>query len=408
MPASPGSCLLFKIGVIYDSAFIRIKHRATALLPLIFLSEGNSVSIPLGIDGVHKIAAASGKKISMSVNSENLSSLQTGSFRRLSANQPADKLLGLETLDLSVAEPAPTAHFKPGRSNGAWFQKKSKELPYGNAWQLSEQENSLKLELRLPKKHGVVLILEMCRTAYDSQSDEPAIINVNGEEWPLKLDARYLKYYKQSWYLPHYYLHEGKNNISLRRASEVVTEVLVKSVAVMRFEVEKQRRGNWCWAAVTNSLLSFFKPEHEMTQCDIVRECFSATKGFETAEDCCQHSKHEECNRTFKLVDALDLMGVLSSRCNYPLSLDEIREQLNEGVPIGVRIGWRGGGGHFVVITAIGPPDPKGDSHTWIRVADPKDPAAAYITYRTLKNRYKGEGKWTHSYLFEKERKRHQ
>jgi hypothetical protein len=343
----------------------------------------------------------------MSVKAASLPELQTGQFRRVSAGRLVDKLLGLETLDLSVAEPEPTAHFKMGRSDGTWFQRKTKEFSYGNAWQLSATGKGLQLELRLPDKHGVLLILEMCRTAYHTESDQPVVIAVNGEEWRLELDPHTLRFYKQSWYLPHFLMQEGKNIISLRLAPEAKTEVLMKSVAVMRFEVEKQKRGNWCWAAVTNSLLRFFNSDHELTQCDIVKECFSLAKGYETETDCCQHARRQECNRTFKLVDALDIVGLLFSRCNYALSLDEIRDQINRGVPVGVRIGWRGGGGHFVVITAVGPPDPKGDNHTWVRVADPKDPAAAFITYRALKNRYKGEGKWTHSYLFEKERERH-
>jgi len=107
-------------------------------------------------------------------------------------------------------------------------------------------------------------------------------------------------------------------------------------------------------------------------------------------------------------VDALDSMELLSTRCNYPLSLDEIRQQIHSGAPVALRIEWSKGGGHFVMITAVGPQDPKGDGHTWLRVSDPKDQAASYITYKALKTRYKGNGKWTHTYLFEKERQRSQ
>ncbi len=343
----------------------------------------------------------------MNPSAESRPELQTGQFRRVTLGRLIDKLSGVETLDLSVAEPEPTAHLKLGQSKGAWFQKKTKESSHGNAWQLSAHGKGMQIELRLPHKHGVVLMLEMVRTKYNPHADQPIILTVNGDEWPLEIDPHNLKFHKQSWYLPHYLMQAGENILSLRLAPEMPTDVLVKSVAVMRFELEKQKRGNWCWAAVTNSLLSFFNPDNELTQCDIVKECFSVTKGYETEADCCQHSRRAECNRTFKLVDALDLLGLLSLRCNYPLTLDEVREQINQGVPVAVRIGWRGGGGHFVLITAVGPPDAKGDNQTWLRVADPKDQAASYITYRALKNRYKGEGEWTHSYLFEKERKRH-
>lgn len=326
-------------------------------------------------------------------------------MRKVDFHRLVDKLSGLETLDLSVATPPPTAHFQLGQSDDAGFLSKTATTPHGDAWQVGTRGNGLQTELRLPQKHGVVLILELCRTTHSADADQPVLLRVNDEEWPLEIDPHNLKFHKQSWYLPHFYLREGTNIISLRRAPNAQTEVLVRTLTVMRFELERQKRGNWCWAAVSNSLLSFFDAANERTQCDIVKECFGLTKGYEMDVDCCQHTRHKECNRTFKLVDALDILGVASMRCNYPLSLDEIRHQINQGVPVGVRIGWRGGGGHFVVITAVGPPAPQGDNFTWLRVADPKDPAASYITYRTLKQRYKGEGEWTHSYLFERERK---
>ena len=342
----------------------------------------------------------------MGVKTENLNSgMSTG--RLIQPRQKVDTLLGLEVLDLSVREPKPAPHFKVKSIGSASFRKSAQDSHQTNAWQLGDEEAGLTLQLRLPQKHGVTLILEMCRTEHNENdhNTDPVIMNVNGEEWSLTLDAHLLKFYKQSFYLTHHYLQAGKNLITLRRASTVETGVLVKSVAVMRFELEKQKRSEWCWAAVTASLLKFFTPDSEITQCEVVRECFSTTNGYETSKDCCQHSLTEECNRPFKLVDALDRMGMLSMRCNYPLSLDEIRDQINQGVPIAVRFKWNGGGAHFVLITAVGPPDPRGDDFTWLRVADPNEPTAMYKSYKILKKDKRGE--WSHSYLFDKERKRH-
>ncbi len=360
----------------------------------------------------------------MTSSAESQPQLQTGQHPSVSLGQLRDKLSGVETLDLSVAEPVPTAHLKfiANQKAPTWFGQllnfsahlglgsgqearfQPKDVSHGKAWQLGTHLKGLQIGLRLPHKHGVVLILEMARTKSNEQFDQPVILTINGHEWPLEIDPHNLKFHKQSWYLPHYLMQDGENILSLRLAPEAPTEVLVKSAAVMRFEIEKQRRGNWCWAAVTNSLLSFFKADNSLTQCKIVQECFSVVTAYQTETDCCQHSRRPECNRDFKLVDALDLMGLLSLRCRYPLSLDEIREQINQGVPVAARIAWRGGGAHFVVITAV-VTDPKDDNNTWLRVADPKDQAASYITYHALKHRYKGEGEWTHSYLFEKQRK---
>ena len=346
---------------------------------------------------------------------------QTGQYRRVAPGQMGDNLSGMETLDLSAAEPTPTAHLKlvPGNgpqhgfqsllnfavrlklapSQAAWVPSTAR----GNAWQLGTHKKGLPIELQLPRQHGVVLILEMARTQANEQFDQPVILSINGHEWWLEIDPQNLKFYKQSWYLPHYLMQPGVNVLSLRLAPEATTDVLVKAASVMRFEIEQQKRGNWCWAAVTNSLLSFFDSENGMTQCEIVKECFSVTPGYETATDCCQHSGRTECNRDYELDQALDLMQLRASCCNYPLTLDEIREQINQGVPVAARIAWRGGGRHFVVITAV-VTDPKDDNQTWLRVANPKDQAASYISYQTFVTRYQGSGEWTHSYLFEKQR----
>ncbi len=348
---------------------------------------------------------------------------QTGQHRRVSLGQTRDKLSGLETLDLAVAEPEPTAHLKlaasqgaqnlfqpllrlaaslkPGSSQKARFQ--TKDTARGKAWQLGTHKEGLQIELQLPQKHGVVLILEMARTQPNEQFDQPVILAINDHEWSLEIDPQNLKFHKQSWYLPHYLMKVGANLLSLRRSPEVTTEVLVKAAAVMRFEIEQQKRGNWCWAAVTNSLLSFFDSENGMTQCEIVKECFGVTPGYQTETDCCQHSGRTECNRDYELDQALDLMQLRASCCNYPLTLDEIREQINQGVPVAARIAWRGGGAHFVIITAV-VTDPKDDHQTWLRVANPKDQAASYIPYQTFVTKYQGSGEWTHSYLFEKQR----
>jgi hypothetical protein len=335
----------------------------------------------------------------MNANLGSRPELQTGSSRRVSFARLIDKLSGVETLDLSVAEPEPTAHFRLGQSDGAQFQKQTNDA----AWRLSAAGNGLPFELRLPHKHGVVLILEMRRTTSAPQSEQPVLLNVNGEELPLRLDPHNLNFHRQSWYLPHYLMQEGENRLCLRLAPEANTFVLVKTAAVMRFEVEKQKRGNWCWAAVTNSLLSFFDAANGMTQCEIVQECFRVTPGYQTETDCCQHAGRAECNREYALDQALDLMQLRYSYCNYPLTLEEIREQINQGVPVAARIAWRGGGGHFVVITAV-VTDPNDEQQAWLRIANPKDQVASYIPYRRFLTRYAGDGKWTHSYLFERQR----
>src|SRR5262245_22549441 len=244
----------------------------------------------------------------MDLEAGNRTELQTAELPKISLDRLRDRLSGVETLDFSVLRPEPTDHLKLCKSDGAWFVKKSKDTPQGNAWQIGAEDSGLQLELTLPYKHGVTLILEICRTIPAQQKDTPVITNVNGDhEWGIEIDPHNLNFHRQSWYLAHYMLEKGKNLISLRLAPEAATEALLRSASVMRFDLQMQQQSNWCWAAVTTSLLDFFDPENALTQCQVVKECFSQAD-FEIEADCCQQSKDKDCNRTFKLVDALDSM----------------------------------------------------------------------------------------------------
>ncbi|HZS09089.1 MAG TPA: papain-like cysteine protease family protein [Blastocatellia bacterium] len=342
----------------------------------------------------------------MSIEEERRIDLQTRRLPRIAPGSFSPGLSGVQTLDLSTADPEPAPFFALAGRKGAVFQKKKRDPDDSSAWGLGEPDSSLEFDLTLPVRHGVVLILEMRRTTVGEHADNPLTINVNGHEMRVDVDPHNLHFSRQSWYLPNYLLEKGKNQISLSLAPDAQTELRLKSAAVMRFDLQRQLQTKWCWAAVTTSLLNFFNPDNTPTQCQVVQQCLSLNHDFDPeATDCCQQGSSKACNLTYKLPDALDEMELLFSRCNYPLSLDEIRGQIQAGVPVAVRIKWRGGGGHFVVITAVFD-DPDGDEQTWLRIADPLDQAASYITYRTLKNRYKGEGRWTHSYVFQKERER--
>lgn len=331
--------------------------------------------------------------------------LQTAEFPKIVLKRSVDRLSGMETLDLSVAEPKPTDHLALGKGNNVRFQRKAKETPQGSAWQIDAQDDELELTLTLPYKHGVNLILELCRTEPAQTDEPPIVITVNNDEheWGIDLDPNNLNFQKQAWYLPQYMLEKGENRITLKLAPEAGTEVLLRSASVMRFDLQPQEKTEWCWAAVTASLNRFFANGYPTRQDQVVNECREDLVDVEQKGD----------NQTLVITKALDTMDLLSMRCYYAISLDEIRRQMQLGLPVPIHIEWKGGGGHYVVITGVLPQHPKGDGHTWLRVADPNVTDEAkemtlprYYTYNALKTRYRTNGKWTHTYLFEKERER--
>jgi hypothetical protein len=151
----------------------------------------------------------------------------------------------------------------------------------------------------------------------------------------------------------------------------------------LHFTIQHQRQTQWCWAAVTASVAAYYQ-QPNWTQCRVVTLVLG--QGY-----CCLVGvgSSASCNQPWYLDRALDRVGNLGSVTSAPLQLQQVLSEMDADRPVGVRIGWAGGGGHFV---AIG-----GYSQNVMDVCDPwfGPSTIDYITFRT---RYQGMGRWTHSY----------
>lgn len=388
---------------------------------------------------------------------------QTIELPKIVLDRLEHRLTGMETLDLSRAEPKPTEHLSLGKSHNVRFQRKSRQTP-GSAWQLDAEDDELVLLLTLPYKHGVNLIVELCRTKPGKTDAPPVVITVNDQhELDVELDRANLNFQKQAWYVPQYMLDQGQNRIALKLAPEAGTEILLRSASVMRFDLQPQEKSNWCFAAVTASLNQFFAHGRPIRQREVVSQCLeeeepsykiteqtlTSLKEAGVSEDVLEslrrllnlevrdedrfqsllkiaieddlipkgvslimeHARND--NRPLIITNAFDLMGLHTMRCSYPISLDEIRRQMQLGLPVVIRVESERGTGHFAVITGVCPRDATKDDRTMVRVADPSpactDPVKGttipiYIAYNMLKKHYRDNRVWTHTYLFEKER----
>jgi hypothetical protein len=74
-----------------------------------------------------------------------------------------------------------------------------------------------------------------------------------------------------------------------------------------------------------------------------------------------------------------------------PLNPQVITE-ISANRPVGVRIGWQGGGGHFIAIAGYST-----NGGQFVDVEDPWYQASA-VSYAVLQSAYKGTGSWTHTY----------
>jgi hypothetical protein len=152
----------------------------------------------------------------------------------------------------------------------------------------------------------------------------------------------------------------------------------------INFVMQHQQQTNWCWAAVAASVSAFFNPNTNWTQCGIVNAEFGRN-------DCCTQGSSTNCNRPWYLDRALTRTGNLRSWSSGAGTLADIMQEINASRPLCARIGWSGGGGHFVAI------DGYNRDLGMIAVDDPWF-GASDVVLSTFQTAYQGSGSWTHTY----------
>jgi hypothetical protein len=108
---------------------------------------------------------------------------------------------------------------------------------------------------------------------------------------------------------------------------------------------------------------------------------------------CCTNGGSADCNRPWFLDTSLQRVGHLQTWSSGKQTFNTVRNEINASRPFGVRIGWKGGGGHFVIVEGYFPGTPQR-----VSMGDPWT-GAADMDYATLANNYQSTGSWTHSYF---------
>ncbi len=150
-----------------------------------------------------------------------------------------------------------------------------------------------------------------------------------------------------------------------------------------------QEQSNWCWCATTLGVHRFFQSGDTTSQCQAANQILGRT-------DACAAPSSPAVNTTFFLDRALTTFGHLRAPIvGAPLSPSQVEQEIQSGMPVGTRIGWFGGGGHFMVIAGyLAATTPRVAIHDPIFGESEMD----YSAYQTA---YQGTGSWTHSYLIQ-------
>jgi hypothetical protein len=154
----------------------------------------------------------------------------------------------------------------------------------------------------------------------------------------------------------------------------------------LTFDMQEQTESNWCWAATATSVSHFYWSWSTWTQCLVAN-------GELGHNDCCNSPVPSACNVPWYLDRALTRTNNFVSIIG-PASFQQVREEIDAGRPVGARVGWSGGGGHFMVI--YGYSFVAGDEYF-----DIDDPiyGQSHLPVSDFASTYQGSGTWTHTYL---------
>jgi hypothetical protein len=153
----------------------------------------------------------------------------------------------------------------------------------------------------------------------------------------------------------------------------------------LNFNMQLQTQSNWCWAATATSVSLFYRPSSSWTQCSVA--------SAELSQSCCVSPVPGPCNVPWYLDRALTRTeNFVSMSGAAPFST--VEAELKGGRVVGARVGWSGGGGHFMAIYGCG--TRAGDQYF-----DIDDPiyGKSSPTVATFSSSYQGSGTWTHTYL---------
>ena len=135
---------------------------------------------------------------------------------------------------------------------------------------------------------------------------------------------------------------------------------LAPSWVRLDFTMENQRQRLWCWAATTVSVSAFYNPQSESTT---VRD----GQCREGAGNVLRGRLQRGVPADHRAGRSLSRADVLDHKQPGPVDYAMIRPEIDAGRPLGFRVGWSGGGGHFAVIEGY---QSLGDE--WVAVEDPK------------------------------------
>jgi hypothetical protein len=158
---------------------------------------------------------------------------------------------------------------------------------------------------------------------------------------------------------------------------------------VLPFNMQHQTQSNWCWAATSVSVSKFYSFLSPWTQCKVA--------SAELGQTCCTSPVPAACNVPWYLDKALMRTNNFVSVQGGTIPWSQIKNELDKGLVVGTRIGWNGGGGHFMTIHGVS----RIGLREYLHIDDPIY-GKSVLLYSQYATNYQGSGTWTHTYFTKK------
>jgi hypothetical protein len=163
-------------------------------------------------------------------------------------------------------------------------------------------------------------------------------------------------------------------------------------VLKLAFTMQTQAQSQWCWAALTSSVWTYYAPAQAMSQCLLANL-------FLKQGNCCTAGSSAACNQPFTVDTALAYAQCLNAPVlSEKLIFSDVVTQIVASKPIGIRVTWQGGGdvGHALCIVGYDCSAPSSDDAT----IDLKDPffGESIVKYKSFPANYHNGLAWTHTY----------
>ncbi|MGQ7853392.1 papain-like cysteine protease family protein [Pedobacter sp. WC2501] len=157
-------------------------------------------------------------------------------------------------------------------------------------------------------------------------------------------------------------------------------------VESITFNIDKQLKSNWCWAAAAESIARYYGKTEFQDQVQLAWRVLG--------KECkCAGVSCSICNIPQFIGEVLEIAGLQKKAIPEAVSKDQLIEELINQRPVIAVIKWNNSAtGHLIVVSAV-----NCDQH--FTVWDSRQPQMSILSYQDLLNNYQGKSTWVNTFF---------